>query len=181
MVALEHHDSADWRRALLFSHLESKNQHGCDNATHAFDEERFFIFGVRILFWKNATEIIMENPVLGVGTSSFRAAFESKLDDEIGWRRDESTDDPHNQYLLITSEFGLIGLGIFILLLGSLIFPSRIGVFETLALVLVLSYAVNGLANGHFGGFTEGRLIWIFAGAMLAGSRFSIEARRLSR
>ena len=29
MVALEHHDSTDWRRALLFSHLESKNQHGC--------------------------------------------------------------------------------------------------------------------------------------------------------
>lgn len=153
-----------------------------DNATHAFDEERAFSsLGVRMLFWKNAAEIIVENPVLGVGTASFRAAFESKLDDESGWRRDESTDDPHNQYLLIASEFGLVGLGMFMLLLASLLFPSRIGLFEILGLVLVLSYAVNGLANGHFGGFTEGRLIWIFAGAMLAGSRFSIEARRLAR
>lgn len=153
-----------------------------DNATHAFDEEReFSSLGVRMLFWKNATEIVFENPILGVGTASFQAVFESKLDDEIGWRRDESTDDPHNQYLLIASEFGLVGLGMFILLLGSLILPSRVGVFETLSLVLLLSYAVNGLANGHFGGFTEGRLIWIFAGAMLAGSKVSFGARELTR
>lgn len=69
---------------------------------------------MRLEFWKTATYIIYEHPVLGVGTGDIQDAFNdmyvytsSKLD--LVWRL-----RCHNQYLAITVAFGVFGLIVFL-------------------------------------------------------------------
>lgn len=72
---------------------------------------------MRLEFWKNATYIIYNNPVFGVGTGDIQDAFDkmyvqtkSKLDPV--WRL-----RCHNQYLAITVAFGFVGILVFLFFL----------------------------------------------------------------
>lgn len=64
--------------------------------------------GLRLLFWRNSWEIIRMHPLAGVGTGDFQRAY--------GWVNMKSsprmvvTDNPHNQYILVLCQFGLMGL-----------------------------------------------------------------------
>jgi O-antigen ligase len=65
--------------------------------------------GLRLLFWKNSWQIIRRHPLVGVGTGDFRQAYR--------WVNMQVsptmvvTDNPHNQYILVLCQFGLLGLG----------------------------------------------------------------------
>ena len=66
--------------------------------------------GLRLLYWQNSWAIIKNNPLLGVGTGDFQSAYA-----EVNQARSPRvgvTDNPHNQYVLILSQFGLIGLAV---------------------------------------------------------------------
>ncbi|NOQ45814.1 MAG: hypothetical protein GQ559_03955 [Desulfobulbaceae bacterium] len=72
--------------------------------------------GFRLLYWQNSWEIIKGAPLFGVGTGDFQSAYaevNSRLSPKV-----KPTDNPHNQYVLILCQFGLLGLsallGIFI-------------------------------------------------------------------
>jgi O-antigen ligase len=73
-----------------------------------FSENPNTSIGLRLLFWKNSWEIIKENPLVGVGTGDFAqeyAAINSTSSPDM-----VSTDNPHNQYILVLCQFGLLGL-----------------------------------------------------------------------
>jgi O-antigen ligase len=62
----------------------------------------------RITFFLNTFEIIKEHPLLGIGTGDFPLEYE-----KINRLRSPnvvSTVNPHNNYLLVQAQFGLIGL-----------------------------------------------------------------------
>jgi len=144
------------------------------------DESEFSSLGVRRVFWTNGLELIVQRPLLGTGADGLKHFYVQQVANEEGWRR-QATDDLHQQYLNIAAEFGLIGLAIFAFLIASLLIrPYQRQHFLFLGAALALSYLANGFANGHFNGFTEGRLIWIFWGAMLAGTVPATFFRRAS-
>jgi O-antigen ligase len=62
--------------------------------------------GARLEFYRNTAEIIREHPVLGVGTGGFEVAY----DEHIRGTNMTRTRNPHNLYLLVTVQFGAIGL-----------------------------------------------------------------------
>ncbi len=64
--------------------------------------------GLRLLFWKNSLEIIKNNPVFGVGTGDFGREY-AKIN-SISSPGMVATDNPHNQYVLVLCQFGLLGL-----------------------------------------------------------------------
>ncbi len=71
--------------------------------------------GLRLLFWQNSWEIIKKNPWLGVGTGDFQSAYA-----EVNVRQSPemvATDNPHNQYIFVLCQLGLLGfaglLGVF--------------------------------------------------------------------
>ncbi len=73
--------------------------------------------GLRLLYWKNSWEIIKRTPWFGVGTGDFQEAYAQvnrQLSPQVG-----VTDNPHNQYVLVQCQLGLLGLaallGIFLL------------------------------------------------------------------
>ncbi len=74
----------------------------------SFTENPNTSIGLRLQFWKNSWEIIKDNPLVGVGTGDFKMEY-------AGVNRARSpamvaTDNPHNQYVLVLSQFGLMGL-----------------------------------------------------------------------
>ena len=72
----------------------------------------------RLMFWKAAVTVIVQNPVVGVGTGDLKIALQdvySKMkftDDPKYWRK------PHNQFLNIGVITGLLGLCWFVVAVG---------------------------------------------------------------
>lgn len=69
--------------------------------------------GCRVWFYQNTLLLIKNNWLLGTGTGDFPAEYK-----KINLRHSPAmpnTDNPHNQYLIITAQFGITGL--FILLM----------------------------------------------------------------
>ncbi|OGR10460.1 MAG: O-antigen polymerase [Desulfobacula sp. GWF2_41_7] len=62
--------------------------------------------GLRLEFYINSLKLIKNNPVWGTGTGS----FEKTYTDSIKNTGMHPTDNPHNEYLMTTTQFGLIGL-----------------------------------------------------------------------
>ncbi len=124
--------------------------------------------GERLVMWRNALRMIAAHPIVGVGTGSFHAGYRPLVQDVPGWRGYE-TDDPHNQYLKIWGEQGLLGIAAFLLLIvGGLTTPAPTP-YRQLAVAALLAWCASSFANSHFSTFAEGRLIFFWLGAMLGG------------
>lgn len=120
--------------------------------------------GWRLVMWRNALELIAEQPILGVGTGSFEAAYRQRAQNESGWRS-KPTNDPHNQYLRVWAEQGAIGLAAFVLFLLACyreLWPTA------LARPALIAWVLASLFASYFSRFAEGRLIFLWLGAMLA-------------
>lgn len=62
--------------------------------------------GLRMDYYTNSLKIIRDHPILGVGTGGFALAYAEK----IKGTQSAPSNNPHNQYLLITVQLGLVGL-----------------------------------------------------------------------
>jgi O-antigen ligase len=68
----------------------------------------------RILYWRNGVEMIKENPVLGVGFFNFPKYFETHYPEDMLYPRAEL---PHNIFIQVGTDAGLLGLGIYLMIL----------------------------------------------------------------
>ncbi len=126
--------------------------------------------GLRITFWKNSFEMTKESSLFGVGTGGFYDAYKKQVKDKQGFEG-VLTNDPHNQYLKILIEQGILGITSFLLLL-TLFFlkknnsdPNHIIGKSTL-----IAWCITSLANSHFSTFNEGQFIWIWLGIFLTSN-----------
>lgn len=86
-------------------------QQRVDAARHeiaVFDRNPNTSVGLRLLFWQNSWRIIRTHPLAGVGTGDFRRAY-SWVNMKYSPRM-VATDNPHNQYVLVLCQFGVMGL-----------------------------------------------------------------------
>ncbi len=72
--------------------------------------------GLRLLFWQNSLQIIRAHPLVGVGTGDFQDAYAAV--NRIRSPKMVATDNPHNQYVLVLCQFGLLGLASLLTLFG---------------------------------------------------------------
>jgi len=101
--------------------------------------------GQRFDWYKDSIDLIKEKPVFGHGTGSF-AYVQGKL---IAGTKTKPTDNPHNEYLFIGVQLGLVGLAayialFFVQLLGSLNLNEQ---NKYLAQGVVISMAAGCLMN----------------------------------
>jgi O-antigen ligase len=68
--------------------------------------------GYRMMFYENTMKIIFEQPILGVGTGGYPKAYTKAVKDT----KMPSTVNPHNEYIMVTSQLGLLGLCAFLYL-----------------------------------------------------------------
>lgn len=68
--------------------------------------------GDRLEFYYNALQISRQHPIAGVGTGGFYGAYEKQAHGKNLW----IVHNPHNEYLMITVQTGLIGLSLLLYL-----------------------------------------------------------------
>jgi hypothetical protein len=123
--------------------------------------------GMRMVLWNNTIELIKARPLLGYGTGGFQKAYQSKIENEPAWKH-EITHDPHNQFLKITTEQGLIGLVVFVAMILSAFWQKPSLTYFVLGIGILLEWCGNSLFSSHFSTFSEGRFVFLWCGAMLA-------------
>jgi O-antigen ligase len=101
--------------------------------------------GFRLQFHAYAHELFNRHPLRGNGTSSFPYYF--KLENPVpGWRYDIL--EPHSQYWLIASEFGLLGVIALLAFFLTLLQASwRLASMRPLALGMLLSFLIGNLSD----------------------------------
>lgn len=153
----------------LSSTLRDRIGQGIDEVRNYQSSPAVTSAGIRVVFWKNSLDLIAERPVFGYGTGGFAKAYGDRFAmPELGWRG-LPTADPHNQYLFIAVENGLVGLAVFIAILVAAFREARgPGVYRGIVRGMLLAWCVSSLFNSHFRTFPEGHLIWLMVGAMLA-------------
>jgi O-antigen ligase len=120
----------------------------------------------RIVMWRTTMRMIQDRPIFGVGTGGFLDGYHPYMP-ASGWQRFE-TGDPHNQYLKILGEQGIVGLAAFLFFIYRVLTCPAAAPYRQLAIAAMLAWCATSLANSHFSTFIEGRLMYFWLGAMLA-------------
>jgi O-antigen ligase len=123
--------------------------------------------GYRAVFWPTTLRMVRDHPIFGVGTGGFEDGYRPYGRNVAGWQGGE-TADPHNQFLKILGEQGLIGLAAFLFFIYRALTCQAPAPYRQLAAAALISWCATSLANSHFSTFVEGRLIFFWLGAMLA-------------
>jgi O-antigen ligase len=131
--------------------------------------------GLRVIFWKNTLEMVPKYWLLGTGTGGFEKAYIEQIKNYQNAEK-VPTADPHNQYLKILIEHGILGLTTFLVLLVTLAKQQSLPPYKTIGISTLIAFCITSLTNAHFSTFNEGQFIWIWLGALLVGnsSRSSI-------
>ena len=134
--------------------------------------------GVRQVMWRGTVNLIAERPLRGYGLGAFAAEYSQRAKSQSGWRAIAST-DPHNQYLFLWVEAGLLGLLAFAWwLIAATRQPAR-APYRTLALGLLAGWCATSLFSSHFQTFNEGHLIALLLGVLLARPASSTPAQAM--
>jgi O-antigen ligase len=123
--------------------------------------------GQRVVMWRNTVRMIRDHPIIGVGTGGFQDGYRPYVQDMSGWQGNE-TGDPHNQFLKIQGEQGLIGLAALLFFIFRVLTCPAPPPYRELAVAALVGWCATSLASSHFSTFAEGRLLFFWIGAMLA-------------
>ncbi len=124
--------------------------------------------GQRLDFYYNSLKIVQEQPLLGVGTGGFPAAFAKQIQGTDALK----TVNPHNEFLLITMQAGMGGLALLLYLfythwrcaaqLGS-------SLEQDAARGLLLMYVINCAVNSALYDHVDGLLFAYMTATFFAG------------
>jgi len=146
---------------LLYPHLEARGGFFNYNSFVQYSDL------CRTYSQKITFEILQNRPVLGVGYSCFTFFPPDFLSPDLIAFRDR----PHNIYLLIAGETGVLGLGVFLLFIFSLIRPffSTVGggYCQTFFAIFV-GFLFIGLCDLYFLTTQIGRLMFFLMAGLLA-------------
>lgn len=126
--------------------------------------------GTRLDYYTNALKIIARHPFAGAGTGGFEKAYGQ----EIVGTEIALSNNPHNQFLLLTAQLGLPGLAAFIyLLLAQWRTARNLSTEEErlLARGIVLTLIAGSLFNSMLLDHAEGVFYAWFSGLLFAGYR----------
>jgi O-antigen ligase len=111
-------------------------------------------------------QLVGEKPLLGHGAGSYETAHGRATKNS----RITPTDNPHNEYLFITTQFGLVGLALFLLMIA-LQYQEAKGVSvrnRQLLHGVVLALLAGSLMNSLLFDSQQGHFYLYMSGALLA-------------
>lgn len=120
----------------------------------------------RLDFWDKAARFVTEAPIFGHGTGSIRPLYQSvEAADPSPYG--EAVADPHNQFLHVVLQVGLVGgiilVAMWIAHLRLFLEPDFV---STLGLAVVLQNIVGSLFNSHLSQVTQGMLYSLAVGLL---------------
>lgn len=128
--------------------------------------------GERLYYWKIALNMWRKAPLLGEGAGSFRQILMARHDPGglAGYRH------PHDEYLMQLSEFGLLGLSIFLAIVFIMLRTARQIEDRWVALSLtvgILVFCLNAVTDASLHNDWEGWTFVMFASIVCANRCFS--------
>lgn len=132
------------------------------------DHGKFTSTGQRLDFYSNTLQIVQEHALFGVGTGGFPAAYAQHTQGKDVLQ----TGNPHNEYLMISVQTGLIGLALLLYLFYAQwrcapLLPTPLE--QDAARGLVLAYMVNCLLNSALLDHADGLFFAFMAATLCAG------------
>ena len=127
--------------------------------------------GHRIIFTRNTIEVIKSSPFFGVGTGDFPAEY-SKIN-SVNSPAVKSTVQPHNMYLFVQAQLGLVGLLAFLWIFYvqfQLAVSSKIQFIHHTGVALPLLFLIIMLSDSYLLGHFTGNLYILF-GAILFSNK----------
>jgi O-antigen ligase len=124
--------------------------------------------GQRLEFYRNSVAIVRENPLFGVGTGGFPAAYAKKVEGTSM----VATRNPHNEYLMVTIQLGVVGLALLLYLFWSQwrFAPELVTPFDqTVARALVITIAIASMVSSTLIDHTEGLFYAWASGVLFSG------------
>lgn len=122
--------------------------------------------GQRFDWWTISVQLVREKPLFGHGAGAYETAHNRAIKNS----RITPTDNPHNEYLFIAAQFGLVGLALFLLMIGlQLQEAKRIGVRDRQLLHgVLLALLAGSLMNSLLFDSQQGHFYLFMSGALLA-------------
>ena len=123
----------------------------------------------RMEFFYHTIEIIQDHPLVGAGTGGFAQAYAVHAK-QAGV---PVLTHPHNQYLLITAQVGIVGLGLLLWLFVQQwrsTFLAGDATYGLLARGLVVTIAIGCLFQPALNDHTEKLFYCLFSGLMYSGT-----------
>jgi O-antigen ligase len=122
--------------------------------------------GQRLIFWQTSVRVVAQRPLFGGGTGSFAESYAQQSHSSL------LTVNPHNEYLLIASQLGVLGLLGFVYSLyrqwrqaNTLDAP-----YQAAAQGVVLAMAIGCLFNSFLYDHGEGHFYAIYLGMLSSGA-----------
>jgi O-antigen ligase len=119
---------------------------------------------MRLEFNENSLHLITQKPIFGHGTGSFSYEYQKLAQD----KEIKLTTNPHNEYLMIGVQWGVIGIALFVTLLYILWLKASL-----MAQGLVVTIAVGCLFNSFWLDSTEGHLFAYLIGVFYGGIKLT--------
>ncbi len=113
--------------------IEEKVEFAADEGDQSKDD--------RLVFWRGAYDLALEKPILGHGPFSFRQAYAPHQEELL-----QSADHPHNFFLKLAAEYGVLFMLVWVVLLLELLWRFWRGEKDSEAKVLFVA-AAGGLAH----------------------------------
>jgi O-antigen ligase len=150
--------------------LQQRIKLGLSEQSSYQSSDKLTSIGIRMVFYTNTLELIKARPWFGYGTSSFKKTYTDLVSSKYQDWRSQSTSDPHNQYLFIWVENGVIGVALFLAYIWVAIRQGlRNPPYGPIAASFLIAICASSLFNSHFKTFPEGNLLAFFMGVLLAG------------
>ena len=125
--------------------------------------------GLRLEFWKNSIDAIVQAPILGNGTGSIPERMASTISHETGVAS-FGTVNPHNEIFVVAIQLGMVGtIALLAMWIVHLLLFRGDGLIPWIGLVAVVQNMVGSLFNSHLSDFTQG-WIYVFAVGALGGT-----------
>jgi O-antigen ligase len=116
--------------------------------------------GIRLEFWRISLQMISEKPLLGWGTGGYNAEYQRRATEaKLTWVS-AGTYNPHNQYLYIGTQLGIVGMLAYLTWLGVALASARslepagqwtaVGLVSILAIHSMFDSPIFIVTEGHF-------------------------------
>jgi O-antigen ligase len=117
-------------------------------------------------FWTKAIGFIKQDPLFGHGTGSTKSLYQS-LEASRPSPYGEAVPDPHNQFLAVAIQAGLVGGALLLSMWAAhfFLFAGR-GVVGVLGQAVVLQNLIGSLFNSHLSTVTQGMLYCLAVGLL---------------
>ena len=111
---------------------------------NVYKHDDYTSIGLRITFLRNSINLFIANPVFGVGTGGFVHKYAA-----IKTTPATLTKNPHNEYIYIAVQFGVIGLAILLLFFGIPVWNGEMlpAKYRDISQGMILAIMTGCLAN----------------------------------